>query len=128
MILMLNTVIESNDEYFIYDDKNIFTSTLSHGIFSYKITTNNSQFDDESDESDNSSDSLKLVSGLNFYNYEKFKTWLNRFALETGFNYKVRTSKIKDDVIRRTTYECIKSGFYVLQIISNPTKRHNTCS
>ena len=69
-----------------------------------------------------------MVSGLPFRNYEEFKTWLDRFALETGFSYKVRTSEIKDGVMRRATYECIKSGSHVSQVTSDPMKRRNTSS
>ncbi|CAG8513009.1 10697_t:CDS:2 [Cetraspora pellucida] len=66
-ISMLNTVTEPDDEYLIYDEENISTSTSSHVISDstssqvppYEITTN-IQLDDESDESDDSSDSLKL--------------------------------------------------------------------
>ncbi|CAG8790371.1 16146_t:CDS:1, partial [Cetraspora pellucida] len=58
----------------------------------------------------------------------ELKMWLNRFVLENGFNYKVRTSKVANSIIKRAIYKCIKSGSHILQVTSNPTKRHSTYS
>ncbi|CAG8798240.1 10990_t:CDS:1, partial [Racocetra persica] len=54
-----------------------------------------------------------------------FKTWLNQFALQEGFDYKVRTSEKEENIIRQVKYVCIKSGIYNFQATVNPTKRHN---
>jgi len=80
------------------------------------------------DESDNLSESLELVSGLTFTSWDEFKNWLDRFALKEGFNHKIRTSEKDQGIIRRTTYECTKSGSHNPQVTSDPTKRRNACS
>jgi hypothetical protein len=67
--------------------------------------------DDESDtDSPNDpSESLELVSGLTFTNWDEFKNWLNKFALKEGFDYKIRTSEKDQGIMRRAAYECTKS-------------------
>ena len=80
-------------------------------------------------ESNDSPNPLELISGLTFHNWEEFKSWIYRFALEKGFNYKIRTSETDQaGVLRRATYECFKSGSNVSQGTSDPSKRRNTHS
>ena len=76
-------------------------------------------------ESDDSSDPLELISGLTFHNWKEFKSWIYRFALEKGSNYKSETDQ---GVLRCATYEYFKSGSNVSQGTSDPSKRHNTHS
>lgn len=85
-------------------------------------------YDDDSAESDDASDSLELISGLTFPDWEEFKTWINRFALEKGFSYNIRTSETVEGVIRRAAYNCTRSGSNVSQVTSDPIKRRNTHS
>ena len=73
-------------------------------------------------------DSLELISGLTFNSWDEFKSWINRFALKEGFNYKIRSSEKVEGVIRRATYECTKSGSNIPQVTSDPTKRRNASS
>ncbi|RHZ62758.1 hypothetical protein Glove_335g49 [Diversispora epigaea] len=124
------TINEVDHENLFCDDHYIFASASSQ---LHEITpTDNTTFNIESDESnelDDLSDSLELISGLTFSNWEEFKTWIHRFTLGKGFNYKIRTSEIdKGGVLRRATYECTKSGSYNPQVTSDPTKRRNVCS
>ena len=64
--------------------------------------------DNETDDDDDPSDSLK--------------TWLGRFALKTGFNYKVRNSANDHE---RSIYEFSRSGTYNPRLISDSTKCRN---
>jgi hypothetical protein len=73
-------------------------------------------------------DSLELITGLTFNSWDEFKSWINRFALKEGFSYKIRSSEKIEGVIRRATYECIKSGSNTFQVTSDPTKRCNASS
>ena len=43
--------------------------------------------------SNKQSDSLELVSGLTFNNWDDFKNWIYKFALKEGFDFKIRTSE-----------------------------------
>ncbi len=70
-------------------------------------------YNDKSNEL-NIFESLKLISKLTFANLNKFKDWINEFALKEGFNYKIRTSKIDQGIMRRVTYKCTKSGLHIL--------------
>ncbi len=67
-------------------------------------------------------DSLKLTFKLTFLNWEEFKNWIYKFALKEDFNYKIRTSKINQDIMWRAIYECTKSETNTLQITSDLTK------
>ncbi len=49
-------------------------------------------YNDESDEL-NTSEPLELILEFTFANLNKFKDWINGFALKEGFSYKIRTSK-----------------------------------
>ncbi|EXX61747.1 hypothetical protein GLOIN_2v1770853 [Rhizophagus irregularis DAOM 181602=DAOM 197198] len=80
---------------------------------------------DESDRPDEPSDSLELTSGLIFTDWKDFKSWLHRFASKKGFSYKIRISETIQGVMRRVTYECVKSGSHNSQITSNLTKQRN---
>jgi hypothetical protein len=73
-------------------------------------------------------DSLELITGLTFNSWDEFKSWINRFALKEGFSYKIRLSEKIEGVIRRATYECIKSGSNTSQVTFDPTKRRNASS
>ena len=77
---------------------------------------------------DDGSNSLELISGLTFRNWDEFKLWIYRFASGNGFNYKIRTSETIEGIMRRATYECMKSGSHISQITSDPIKRRNTHS
>ena len=81
-------------------------------------------YNDESDEL-NTSEPLELILEFTFANLNKFKDWINGFALKEGFSYKIRTSKIDQDVMWRATYECTKSGSHVLQSTLNFTKQRS---
>ena len=74
---------------------------------------NDALYNDKSNES-NVSKPLELIPEFTFFDLDKFKNWINRFALKEGFSYKIRTSKMNQDVMRRATYECMKSDLYVL--------------
>ncbi|KAF0477188.1 hypothetical protein F8M41_024265 [Gigaspora margarita] len=95
--MMLNTVTECSNESFTYADQNISSSistssqVLSYEMMlntvtkrsdksftfadqnTYEVMTNSIQFDNELDELNDSSDSLKLVLGHIFSNWNKFK-------------------------------------------------------
>ncbi|CAG8800466.1 23203_t:CDS:2, partial [Cetraspora pellucida] len=55
---------------------------------------------------------LELEIGLSFFNWSEFKTWLNKFAKQKRFNYKV-------------TYECSRSGVHNPQVTCDPTNQRN---
>src|SRR5271154_3562716 len=78
--------------------------------------------------SNKQSDSLELVSGLTFDNWDDFKNWIYKFALKEGFDFKIRKSEKDQGIVRRVTYECTKSGSHTHQVTSDPTKRHNAHS
>ncbi|CAG8511663.1 9254_t:CDS:2 [Racocetra persica] len=71
---------------------------------------------------------LELEAGLSFSDWQSFKAWLDCFALQESFNYKIRTSK-KDEkdgeTIRRANYVCLKAGVYHSKVTADPTKRYN---
>ena len=75
-----------------------------------------SVIDNEFNESDDLSNSLKLTFGLTFSNWKDFKNWIYMFGLNEGFNYKVRTSETIQGVMRRTIYECTKFGSHISQL------------
>ena len=85
-------------------------------------------YNEESDESNNLSEPLELISRLTFTNRNEFKNWINRFALKESFSYRIRTSEKFEGIVRRVTYEYTKSGSYISQVILNLTKWHNTHS
>ncbi|CAB5389042.1 unnamed protein product [Rhizophagus irregularis] len=58
--------------------------------------------DDESDDDQ----PLELVSELTFASLDRFKKWLDRFALKEGFDHKIRTSEKEQGILRRVAYEC----------------------
>ena len=74
------------------------------------------------DTSDEAFESLELKYRLTFDTWKEFKTWIYRFASEKGFNCKIRTSKTNQGVMRRATYECIKSSSQVSQVTSDLNK------
>ncbi|CAG8490724.1 1189_t:CDS:2 [Scutellospora calospora] len=85
------------------------------------------------DESDNNKTDdelhLELVVGISFLYWKSFKAWLNCFALQKGFDYKIRTSEADNKgIIRRATYMCTKAGTHSSNITVDPTKRCNTKS
>ena len=84
-----------------------------------------SVIDNEFDESDDLSNSLKLTFGLTFSNWKDFKNWIYMFGLKEDFNYKIRTSETIQSVMWRATYECAKFGSHVLQTTSDPMKQYN---
>lgn len=71
---------------------------------------------------------LELKTGLTFVNWAEFKIWIDSFAKEKGFNYKVRTSQMDGNIMRRVTYECSRSGIHRPQVSSDPTIRRNATS
>ncbi|GBB94192.1 hypothetical protein RclHR1_23080003 [Rhizophagus clarus] len=83
---------------------------------------------DDRDELVELTDSLELISGLTFNRWDEFKSWIDRFALKEGFNYKIRSSEKIEGVIQKVTYKCIKSGSNTSQVTSDPTKRRNASS
>ncbi|CAB4398453.1 unnamed protein product [Rhizophagus irregularis] len=74
--------------------------------------------DDESDDDQ----PLELVSRFTFANWDRFKKWLDRFALKEGFDYKIRTSEKEQGILRRVAYECTKSSSHNPQITLDPIK------
>ncbi|CAG8513715.1 21340_t:CDS:2, partial [Racocetra persica] len=101
-ILILNSMTKLNYENPICDDQDISASTSTQAPFP-EVMIDSNLFDNESDRSDDPSDS-------------------NRF------NYKVKTSEITNGVMKKATYECIKSSLHAPQVTSDPTKRHNIYS
>jgi len=71
---------------------------------------------------------LELKTGLTFSSWQEFNIWIDIFAKKKGFNYKVRTSQMDGEVLRRVTYECTRSGSHNPQVSSDPTKRRNATS
>ncbi|CAG8829203.1 14727_t:CDS:1, partial [Cetraspora pellucida] len=55
-----------------------------------------------------------------------FKTWLNHFVLQKGFDYKIRMSEANDKGIIQKAY--IKAGTHNPNITVNSTKHHNAKS
>ncbi|PKK55416.1 hypothetical protein RhiirC2_802451, partial [Rhizophagus irregularis] len=80
--------------------------------------------DDESDDDQ----PLELVSRFTFANWDRFKKWLDRFALKEGFDYKIRTSEKEQGILRRVAYECTKSSSHNPQITLDPIKHCNAFS
>ena len=76
-------------------------------------TINDILYNTNTDKSNVPLASLELISRLIFTSWDKFKDWIYNFALKEGFNYKIRTSGIVQGVMRRATYECIKSGLHI---------------
>ncbi|CAB5310816.1 unnamed protein product [Rhizophagus irregularis] len=100
-----------------YDNQNVDISASLHQ--GYETSDN---------DDDESTDSLKLISGLIFDSWDKFKSWIERFTLKEGFNYKIRTSEKVEGVVRKAAYECAKSGSHTSQVTSDLTKRRNANS
>jgi hypothetical protein len=71
---------------------------------------------------------LELKIGLTFSNWAEFKIWIENFTKTKGFNYKIKTSQTNGEVIRRITYECLRSGIHNSQVTSDLTKRRNATS
>ena len=71
---------------------------------------------------------LELKIGLTFSNWAEFKIWIENFAKKKGFSYKIRSSQMDGEVIRRISYECLRSGTHNPQVSSDPTKRRNATS
>ncbi|PKY54569.1 hypothetical protein RhiirA4_473456 [Rhizophagus irregularis] len=57
-----------------------------------------------------------------------FRNWIHIFGLKEEFNYKIKTSKAIQGVIRRVTYKCTKSGSHISQAMSDLIKQCNTYS
>ena len=85
-------------------------------------------FDTDSEIEIEEAKNLELKSELIFANWPEFKDWINNFAKIKGFNYKVRTSQMDENVIRRITYECSRSRIHNPQVSSDPIKRRNATS
>ena len=73
-------------------------------------------------------ESLELISGLSFANWDECNNWIDRFALKEGFGYRIRTSEKVEGVLRRVTYECTKSGAHISQTSLDPTKKRDAQS
>jgi len=71
---------------------------------------------------------FELKIRLTFVNWAEFKIWIDNFAKEKGFNYKVRTSQMDGEVTRCITYECSRSGIHKPQVSSDLTIRRNATS
>ncbi|CAB5198271.1 unnamed protein product [Rhizophagus irregularis] len=71
---------------------------------------------------------LELKTGLTFINWAEFNVWIDNFAKNKGFSYKIRTSQKNGEIIRCISYECSRSGIYNPQVSSDPTKRRNATS
>ncbi|RIB18498.1 hypothetical protein C2G38_2184483 [Gigaspora rosea] len=114
---------ENNDDY--CTDQYIHASTSStlsqYVVPAYDMNSFNDELD-ESDESDDSSDSLELFYGRTFNNWDGFRIWIDRFALEKGFNYKIRTSEIVQ-VSVETQYHLSKTSGFVK--INSFVNEHN---
>ncbi|CAG8831745.1 468_t:CDS:1, partial [Racocetra persica] len=65
--------------------------------------------DMEPEDIDSLSDSIELVSGLTFQNWDKFEIWLHKYVIKEGFSYKTRTSKYDQDILKRAVFEYTKS-------------------
>ncbi len=59
---------------------------------------------------------LELKIGLIFVNWVEFKIWIDNFAKEKGFNYKIRTNQIDGEVTYYITYEYLRSGIHKPQV------------
>ncbi|GBB86757.1 hypothetical protein RclHR1_13170003 [Rhizophagus clarus] len=136
----------SYDTYLSYDtrenfphniilDYDVTYENLHENLFDYDKDQSNQNADtlaflhkDDRDELVELTDSLELISGLTFNSWDEFKSWIDRFALKEGFNYKIRSSEKVEGVIQRVTYEYIKSGSNTSQVTSDPTKRCNASS
>ncbi|CAG8493753.1 21701_t:CDS:2 [Cetraspora pellucida] len=70
-------------------------------------------------------ESLEIKLGLSFPDWQSFKIWLYQFALQEGFNYKIRTSEKDGEIVRQANYICAKSGTYNSNATADPIKRHN---
>ena len=68
-----------------------------------------------------------LYSQNQDYNFQ-IGNWLDQFALQEGFNYKIRNSETDEGIVRRINYVCAKSGTYNPKITAEPTKRWNSTS
>ncbi|CAB4431443.1 unnamed protein product [Rhizophagus irregularis] len=71
---------------------------------------------------------LELKTGLTFINWAEFNVWIDNFAKNKGFSYKIKISQKNGEIIRRISYECSKSGIHNPQVSSDPTKRQNATS
>ncbi|GBC10082.1 hypothetical protein RclHR1_09320003 [Rhizophagus clarus] len=141
----------SYDTYLPYDtheniphniilDYDVTYENLYENLFDYDKDQSNQNADtlaslqqdykksDDRDELVELTDSLELISGLTFNSRNEFKSWIDRFALKKSFNYKIRSSEKVEGMIRRVTYEYIKSGSNTSQVTSDPTKRRNVNS
>jgi len=84
--------------------------------------------DTDSEETVDPLDSLDLKIGLTFEDWAEFKIWIDNFVKKKGFNYKIRTSQMDGQVMRRVTYECSRSGIHKPQVSSDPIMRRNATS
>ena len=66
--------------------------------------------------SEENNEKLFLTEGLTFQSWPQCKNWFDSYGLQEGFSYKIRWSESEEGVLRRVTYECIKSGKYEPQI------------
>ena len=82
-------------------------------------------YNKESDESNDPSESLKLISELTFTNWNEFKNWIDRFVFKKGFSYRIRISEKFEGIVWRATYKYTKSDLCISQVILDLTKHHN---
>src|SRR5436190_18322183 len=77
---------------------------------------------------ENDNERLILTDNLTFQSWQQCKIWFDSYGLQEGFSYKIRRSESDEGILRRVTYECVKSGKHVPQISSEPIKRRNASS
>ncbi|CAB4374187.1 unnamed protein product [Rhizophagus irregularis] len=75
-----------------YFTSNINDTALQHPSEPSLPTSDDTLQDNESD-GDSDNQPLELVSGLTFASWDRFKNWLNRFALKEEFDHKIKTSE-----------------------------------
>ncbi|CAG8499007.1 1272_t:CDS:2, partial [Scutellospora calospora] len=118
-----NNSVLSKDDY--QDISNYYNNSVHSDDNNYIATQLcNSVNEDELDNNETDDElHLELVVGISFSYWESFKAWLNRFALQEGFDYKIRTSEADNKgIIRRATYVCTKAGTHSPNITVDPTK------
>ncbi|CAG8727705.1 22116_t:CDS:2, partial [Cetraspora pellucida] len=122
-LLGLNT----NDSFSI--SQNDFSSDLHLSNDIKFVNTDLNEIEYQNDvlelDSEPEDEMLELEIGLSFFNWSEFKTWLNKFAKQKRFNYKVQTSQADSKIIHRVTYECSRSSVHNPQVTCNPTKQRN---
>ncbi|KAF0552919.1 protein far1-related sequence 11-like isoform x1 [Gigaspora margarita] len=91
-----NNSVPSEDDY--HDTSNYYNNSVRSDDNNYMATQLYNSVDDNNSDNDGTDDelNLELVVGISFSRWNSFKAWLNHFALQEGFDYKIRTSEADD--------------------------------